>query len=45
MVEITCPWCEQELSVEFEAESAGQTCPHCLTSWTFEESAELALAA
>lgn len=46
MIEQTCPWCQETLSMELEPATAEQTCPLCLTSWSYvEEPAELAAAA
>jgi hypothetical protein len=47
MVDVSCPWCEATLSVEFDAQPEGQTCPECLTSWAYEatDPAEVPLAA
>jgi phage FluMu protein Com len=38
MIEIRCPWCEEPVLVEL-SESVQQSCPECLTSWSFEETA------
>lgn len=47
MVELTCPWCEAQLGVKWEAEQQEQSCPECLTSWAYElaEEREMATAA
>ena len=49
MVQGTCPWCEATLLVELRVvtDDDSQTCPECLTTWTFEDEPvyELALAA
>jgi hypothetical protein len=48
MVEIECPWCEATLMVDLSDEAAEQSCPECLTSWSFAEApaqAALPLAA
>jgi hypothetical protein len=47
VVEMSCPWCEAPLGVEFDAEQQEQSCPECLTSWSYEivDQPEVALAA
>ena len=46
MTSITCPWCELELVLAVTDDE--QTCPECLTTWSYESDeaqGELALAA
>ena len=49
VIDQSCPWCEAKLSVELRVvtDDDSQTCPECLTTWTFEDEPvyELALAA
>lgn len=45
MFDLSCPWCETELRAPLDVEAEEQTCPECLTSWTYEQTAEVALAA
>ena len=49
MIDITCPWCEEEARlplVELQAPDAAFTCADCGTTVTFvEEPTELELAA
>jgi len=45
MVDIKCPWCEAELLAAVDAQAEEQTCPECLTSWSYEERTDVALAA
>lgn len=45
MFNLSCPWCETDLATTFEVEVEEQTCPECQTSWTYEQTAEVALAA
>jgi Zn-finger nucleic acid-binding protein len=45
MAETSCPWCEAELLVGPDVEAEEQTCPECLTSWSYEERTDVALAA
>jgi len=35
MVRVECPWCEEELSLPAPAEQDEQSCPNCLTSWSY----------
>ena len=47
MTDPCCPWCAAELVLE-AADAAEQTCPECLTTWSYydeEASPDLALAA
>lgn len=42
--EITCPWCEMKVVLPMHDDE--QTCPECLTSWSYEDGSEgLLLAA
>jgi Zn-finger nucleic acid-binding protein len=44
--ELSCPWCEVELTPAFADAAAEQTCPECRTTWLYEdEPVELELAA
>lgn len=47
MTGITCPWCELEFALAVTNDE--QTCPECLTTWSYEAEGEaeveLALAA
>jgi hypothetical protein len=45
MFDLSCPWCETDLGVTLEVEGEEQTCPECLTTWSYEQSTEVALAA
>ena len=45
MVDVSCPWCEEELGVPLDVQANEQTCPECLTTWSYEQAAEVALAA
>lgn len=49
MVEQQCPWCEASLRIELRVvkDDDAQTCPECLTTWSFEDEPayELTLAA
>jgi hypothetical protein len=36
MVDISCPWCEEQL-LELEPAADEQSCPACLTSWSYVE--------
>lgn len=45
MFDLSCPWCETELAVALDVEAEEQTCLECLTSWSYVQSAEVALAA
>jgi hypothetical protein len=46
MVEQTCPWCEETLRVEADAQADEGSCPVCLTSWSYVDAPiELAVAA
>ncbi len=47
MNDVTCPWCEADLVLEATGEQDGQTCPECLTAWSYvdERGFELAAAA
>lgn len=47
MVQLSCPWCEEVFEARFDADAAQQTCPECLTTWSYEaaEESEFALAA
>jgi len=45
MIDLSCPWCEAQLGVPLEVEADEQTCPECLTTWTYELSMDIALAA
>ena len=45
MFNLSCPWCETDLPTTLEVEVEEQTCPECQTSWTYEQTAEVALAA
>ncbi len=48
MIEMPCPWCAAELRVAFDRQTDEQTCPECLTRWSYEDApaeAELAIAA
>jgi Zn-finger nucleic acid-binding protein len=47
MVELNCPWCEVTFETRFETDANAQTCPECLTTWSYEtyEEADTALAA
>ena len=40
MVEMQCPWCEATLALEFSEADSETTCPECLTSWTYETTAD-----
>ena len=44
MVEMTCLWCEAALRVEFSQVDDEQTCPECLSSWSYEDAPEVAWA-
>ncbi|HUG47446.1 MAG TPA: hypothetical protein VMP67_03435 [Candidatus Limnocylindria bacterium] len=48
MQDMECPWCEERLTLPDDADQHEQTCPYCLTRWSYvtvAEEAELALAA
>jgi hypothetical protein len=49
MAQQTCPWCEASIKVELRVvtDDDAQTCPECLTTWSFDEEpqVELGLAA
>lgn len=40
MVEMQCPWCEAALAVELSEVDSEATCAECLTSWTYESTAD-----
>jgi hypothetical protein len=33
--DIACPWCQVDLPALPPADAGEQTCPECLTSWTW----------
>ena len=47
MVELDCPWCEETLVIPFDEQKSAETCPECLTTWSYvtTEAPEVALAA
>jgi len=45
MVELSCPWCAESLTVEAQPQADEQSCPECLTSWTYEDEPPLGIAA
>ncbi len=45
MIDIECPWCETRLELPQEPLVDRQTCPECLTSWSYEPAPEHELAA
>ena len=42
MNDLTCPWCEANLEIAAQ-EAAEQQCPECLTTWCYEEEADVDL--
>ena len=40
MVQLTCPWCEEELAVELAAAEEELCCPDCRTVWLLDHSEE-----
>ena len=46
MIEQSCPWCEATIHVELRVvtDADAQTCPECLTTWSFEDESEAQLA-
>jgi hypothetical protein len=45
MVNLNCPWCEEQLLLELEPVADEQTCPACLTTWSYVEEQQSALPA
>ena len=45
MNDVMCPWCEADLVLEVAEEQDGQTCPECLTAWSYVDEPEFELAA
>jgi Zn-finger nucleic acid-binding protein len=43
--DVMCPWCEADLVLEAAEERDGQTCPECLTAWSYVDEREFELAA
>lgn len=39
MVEVSCPWCKAPLALSLAEQDQEQSCPECLTTWTYEVSA------
>ena len=45
MVQLECPWCEEELTLPASTDEAEEgTCPHCLTTWSYVTRTEPELA-
>jgi hypothetical protein len=45
MVEIRCPWCEEGLPLDIEPVEMVQSCPSCLTTWSYVDEPATGMAA